>query len=280
MTLHREGNDVTEMQQPLSAAAMCAAIEGNLRALYAHSQHLPSAHFHEAADRTWFGLDQTLAFFNVVLRVAFNTDTLDAQIDATLAPFRARNVPVRWWVGPSTRPTDLGTLLERHGLTHIEDAPGMAIDLDAMNDAIPAPERLIVRRVEDAETLAQFVDAYVRTFAIGAREARIWSELFARLCDPAGPFPHYVALLDGEPVATANMFLGGGAAGLYHLGTVTEARGQGVGAAITLTPLRDARASGYRIGTLQSTPMGYRIYRRVGFAEYCKLGLYQMDCVT
>lgn len=266
---------MTQTQQPLPAAAMCAAIENNLRALYEHSQHLPSAHFCEATDRAWFGLDQPLAFFNVVLRAAFDTDTLDAQIEATLAPFRARNVPVRWWVCPSTRPTNLGTHLERHGLTHIEDAPGMAIDLDAMNEAIPVPERLVVRRVEDAATLAQFVDAYVRTFAIGTRKARIWSELFARLCDPAGPFPHYVALLDGEPVATANMLLGGGAAGLYHLGTVAEARGQGIGAAITLAPLRDARALGYQIGTLQSTPMGYRMYRRVGFAE-CRLGLYQL----
>jgi ribosomal protein S18 acetylase RimI-like enzyme len=72
------------------------------------------------------------------------------------------------------------------------------------------------------------------------------------------------------------LFLGGGAAGLYHLGTVAEARGRGVGAAITLAPLRDARALGYRIGTLQSTPMGYGLYRRVGFVDYGTRGMYRL----
>jgi GNAT superfamily N-acetyltransferase len=107
-------------------------------------------------------------------------------------------------------------------------------------------------------------------------DTRIWSDLFGQLCDPAGPFPHYVALLDGKPVATSMLFLGGGSAGLYHLGTIAAARGRGVGAAITLAPLRDARARGYRVATLQATPMGYNLYRRVGFVEYCRLGMYRM----
>jgi GNAT superfamily N-acetyltransferase len=152
----------------------------------------------------------------------------------------------------------------------------MAVDLHTLNEATPAPAGLVIRRVADADLLGQFVAAYVEAFTLPEAEARIWSDLFARLSDPAEPFPHYVALLNGRPVATSAMLLGGGVAGLYHLGTVADARGQGVGAAITLAPLRDARALGYRVGTLQSTTMGYNLYRRLGFVEYCTLGMYRL----
>jgi hypothetical protein len=91
---------------------MRVAIERNLSAVYAHSRHLPSARFHENAERTWFGMNQPLEFYNVVLRAVFHPDTINSQVDATLAPFRERRVPVRWWIGPSTRPADLGEHLK------------------------------------------------------------------------------------------------------------------------------------------------------------------------
>jgi hypothetical protein len=165
---------------------MRAAIERNLTAFYAHARHLPSAHFHADARRTWFAVEQPVEFFNVVLRVTFAADTIDAEIAATLVPFRERHLPVRWWIGPCTRPANLRERLVRHGLIHVADPPGMAADLHALNEAIAVPAGLVVRRVEDAATLAQFTEAYARTFALTATETRIWADLFARLYDPAG----------------------------------------------------------------------------------------------
>ena len=39
--------------------------------------------------------------------------------------------------------------------------------------------------------------------------------------------------------------------------------------------LRDARAMGYRIAILHSSPVVEEMYRRLGFQEYCKLLLRQ-----
>ena len=64
-------------------------------------------------------------------------------------------------------------------------------------------------------------------------------------------------------------------AGVYFVFTVPEARGQGLGAALTLAPLREARAMGYGIGVLGSSSLGYSVYRRLGFAEYCRIGIYE-----
>lgn len=56
--------------------------------------------------------------------------------------------------------------------------------------------------------------------------------------------------------------------------TLSECRKQGIGRALTLAPLLEARASGYRIGVLQSTQMGLNLYRSIGFREYCTFSVY------
>ena len=43
---------------------------------------------------------------------------------------------------------------------------------------------------------------------------------------------------------------------------------------MTLAPLLEARAMGYRIGVLHASEMGLGVYRRLGFQEYCRLGGY------
>jgi hypothetical protein len=44
-----------------------------------------------------------------------------------------------------------------------------------------------------------------------------------------------------------------------------------VRSAMTLAPLYEARALGYRAAILQSSEMGYRVYRRLGFQKQCQI---------
>jgi len=90
-----------------------------------------------------------------------------------------------------------------------------------------------------------------------------------------GPLHHYLGRLSGEPVAISTLFLGAGAAVVYFVFTIEQARRRGVGAALTLAPPKTTREMGYRIGVLGSSGMGFPVYRRLGFREHCRSGTYE-----
>ena len=83
------------------------------------------------------------------------------------------------------------------------------------------------------------------------------------------PWRYYVGRLGGAPVATAELFVGEGVAAVHHVVTLPEVRRRGIGSAMTLRLLHDARALGYRVGVLTASPSGIESYRRIGFREYC-----------
>jgi ribosomal protein S18 acetylase RimI-like enzyme len=88
------------------------------------------------------------------------------------------------------------------------------------------------------------------------------------------PLSNYVGYLSGQPVATSELFLGAGVAGIYWVSTLPEARRKGIGLAITQAPLLQAREMGYRLGILHSSDQGMGTYRQLGFVEKCRMGHY------
>ncbi len=70
------------------------------------------------------------------------------------------------------------------------------------------------------------------------------------------------------------VFYGSGVAGIYNVGVCSEFRNRGIGTAITMAPLIQAKKNGYEISTLYSSELGFKVYSQIGFQECCKFGQY------
>jgi GNAT superfamily N-acetyltransferase len=224
----------------------------------------------------WVIGDIPIDYHNCVVRADLAPDEADDVILESLERFRAHGAPGSWHVGPSMRPADTGERLLAHGFTYGGDDIGMAVDLTALPEEVPVVEDLEIERVRDEETFAAWQGTLARGFGEGPVGAEWVGEMYRRLgLGDDGPWRHYLGRFYGEPVATSTLFVGMGVAGIYFVCTVEEARRRGIGAALTPAPLLEARERGYRLGVLGASLMGYPVYRRLGFREYCRIGLYE-----
>ena len=187
----------------------------------------------------------------------------------TLAYFQSRGVAsFTWWLAPHIEPASWTQHLLPYGFHYNDNTPGMAMDLAALPAPIQHP--LTIRRVKDRQMLAD----WVRTFTQGYGIPDAVAPVLLAFVDSLGinlPFRYYLGLLNGKSMAASTLFVGAGVAGIYNVATLAEARGQGIGSAMTLTPLYEARDMGYRAGVLQSSEIGYRVYQQLGFRKLCQM---------
>jgi ribosomal protein S18 acetylase RimI-like enzyme len=261
---------MNEVLHDFSAASLAAAVEANLFKYFRYLCSSPSVELRDSAKLTWFITGIPHPFMNGVLRTQLTSDDADNAIEEALAHFKSRQVRFTWWVRSAPRPADLGQRLAAHGLAYCEDPFGMAADLLALDEDSGYTTDLTIEVVDDEDALEQWVRAVLTGFELPDTAKNACLDLFAGLGFDM-PLRNYVGLFHGEPVATSQLFLAAGVAGIYYVATAPEARRRGIGTTMTLAPLREARAMGYRIGILQSSEMGLGVYRRLGFEECCTL---------
>ena len=258
-----------------------AAIDGNRLAYSAILGESPRGELHADADAFWYITGVPHPILNGVSQAQLAGGGIEERIDQLLEPFQARKLPMHWVVSPLSEPADLGVRLQARGLSYANDQPVMAMDLAdlAKGDDQPLPAGLEhaatqIQRVADAEML----EAWLRPFGLGYRlpdpVARTLADIFAWHLDRSEPYSHYLGLLDGQPVACSSLLLAAGVAGVYNVAVLPEARRRGFGTAMTLVPLRQAWAEGYRAAILFTSPMGYDLYRRLGFSTHFHQSLY------
>ncbi|MFL7791476.1 MAG: GNAT family N-acetyltransferase [Anaerolineae bacterium] len=258
-----------------SETALIEAIEGNLfEMLPVLCGCLPNAAYEGKPDVAWFMTGIPFALFNGVIHARLAPDDLDARIREVVAPFESGKKPMVWWTGPSTQPDDLGDHLQACSLLYMDDSPGMAVDLDALQD-LPSNPAVTVRRAASLQNLVQWGGPFAANFEVPKKFIPQLCESVATLgFDEDRAMHNYLGMLDGNVVGTCTLFLGAGVAGIYNVSTLPKARQQGVATALTLTALRAARDRGYRIGILHASEMGYGVYRRIGFRDYCTISHY------
>jgi GNAT superfamily N-acetyltransferase len=146
---------------------------------------------------------------NIVLFSSVADSDAEAVIDETIAQYRAIDVPIRWCVGPPTRPFDFGDRLTRRGFV-ATDMRGMACE-PARFGASEVPDVVVQRiGVEDADVYA---DTMVTGWHTGhtppsadefvmAREDQRWT-----FSQPGERFQSFLARYRGQPAGTAGFIL-------------------------------------------------------------------------
>ena len=190
----------------------------------------------------------------------------DAEAGARLDDFtefylcRQVNSLVGCWSLVPPQPRDLEVRLLARGFQIGWQPCWMWLDLQNLNLDHPRPEGLTVGLVDPDDIWDVDDLPYYRPEIMGskldlsrARPQRYW---------------RFGAWLDGMVVGHASVFLTTGplgVAGIYSVGVVPRARGQGVGKAVTGAACRHASMLGCRYAMLNGT--GEKMYRQLGFEK-------------
>jgi ribosomal protein S18 acetylase RimI-like enzyme len=261
------------------------AVFENLYALFrAMANALPDGQLMESGTLSRHLTFPTNPMFKGVWRTRLSEEQADAAIDETIAWFGGQGAPYFfWWTGGDSSPKDLEERLAKHGLismaeqtqelakgilTTKQGSPCMIAELAHLDESVltQTPESFVVKEAADESELYDFKKVFVETYEIPEWAGQAWVDATLKIGIGKTPWRVFVGYLDHEPVATNLLFNGGGVASVYGIATVPAARGKGIGAAITVQPLLEARdQQGYQYAVLFSTEMGVPVYKRIGF---------------
>lgn len=214
----------------------------------------------------WSEVDYPL--FNGLVGGRFAAGTEASRAREAIGPFLERGRPFMWWSTPSTWSEALHAALVGAGLAP-DASPGMHVALAGPTPAKVVPGlTLEVTSPATAEVLCR-----VMTEGFDMPEALV-EPLTTLVVDLDQRLVNVLARVDGVPVACGSLFVTGPTAGLYNIATLAEARGRGIGYAVTRELLELARLRGCTEAILHASEMGRPVYERLGFVAVCEVPQY------
>lgn len=178
--------------------------------------------------------------------------------------FAARGRGFSIWVrGGQAEDRDLAAAAEAAGFQLVYEMPEMTLAGRPAPPELPPGAEL--RRLTTVEQAPDFWRVATTSYAsIGFPP-----EVFAGYTNHAGLLAEnvvaFLALLDGEPVGIAMTMVSHDVAGIYWVGSLEQARGKGIGRAVTAAATNAGFDLGANVASLQASPMGKPIYEAMGY---------------
>ena len=261
-----------------SSDGLLPAMDRSMAAFWAPYGRGAGAELYADAKLVWFYTGIAAPLFNGVVCARLNPHGVKVVVDALRVRIATRGAPCFWWIGPGSKPDDIGALLEHHGLKVAGSAPGMAAELQSLDEGPDPIAGFEMKRVEGAQARALWGRLAASGTGLSEAAVEALEKLEPTIADPRYQQQRrYLGALDGKPVACSALVLEAGVAGIYAVATLPEARRKGIGRAMTLRPLLEARELGYRVGVLQSSSAGRALYEALGFKHVCDYTLYLQD---
>ncbi len=212
-----------------------------------------------------------------ILHARLGEHDADACIESIRARLVQRKLFALWLVTPSSRPKSLEQRLADHGFSFYRYWSSMAMPTKDVPD-LDIPAGLKITEVVSDDGLKDWAGLMVKNFEIDGDIAGAYSSYFIDTGIGGRDIRrYYIGHMDGIPVATASLFYGTGAAGLYYISTLKGYEGRGIGTAMTCHVIREARNAGYDIAALNASDQGFSIYKRIGFKEHYRTKIFQSE---
>jgi len=253
-----------------SPKAYKKAIHDSWNSLFLLFGGTPHYEILETQHLTTLACNTKISMFNRVMRTRLSPDNADEKIQETIDYFSSKELPFRWQIDPGDTPSDLPQRLENHSFS-LKGGPGMALVIDELR--VPKnPDGFRFEKVTTQEMNETFCRLLPEAYGMPefARDDMAQMAMSIGIRDD---YCNYLGFLDDKPVATSSVFYSDGVAGIYNVANLPE--GRGIGSIMSAVPLFDARDLGYKVSILHSTTMGYNMYKRLGFDEYCRHDSYE-----
>lgn len=199
-------------------------------------------------------------------------------VDEIKKYYETLNLRFWWWVYPRGHSTETVKILQDKGLRLYAKVPCMAAQLNETLTDYKLTDEIIICPVTSKNDLLVWKDISFDGFEMPARAHDTYSAFVLSFnLDAYSPQKLFLAYLDGKPVATSLLFTHKNTAGIYYVSTLPAYRKKGCGIKITQAAMQSAKESGFKDIILQATPMGERIYKKIGFEEYCQAEIYKLN---
>lgn len=202
----------------------------------------------------------------VISNAAFRLeDDLDPEelVGRARSFFGARRRGFALWARGTEEDRDLVAAAEAAGLRFVYAMPEMT--LTTRPEERPLPDGVELRRVSSRSD----ADDYWQVAAAAYASIGFPPKIFAFYENDAGlrsgNAVAFLAHLDGEPAGISMTIVSRGVAGVYWVGCTEAARGRGLGWTMTAAAVDAGFGLGAELASLQASPMGESLYRRMGF---------------
>lgn len=205
------------------------------------------------------------AFRNCALRV--DPGVPAQEVLARAQAFFKRHGRAWTLLARASRDGDLIAHLQAAGMAVLADSPCMLVEAPVVEGVIPEGIRIEsmteLRQVQDVVRIN--AEAY-EALRLPAAETHVFFGKPQALLSPR--VTGFVAYRGDEPVSTALTLHSGEGAGVYWVGTAASAQRMGLAELCTRLASNAGFAAGARVVTLQASPLGEPIYRRMGYTVY------------
>ena len=242
-----------------------------------HVRHVPGGEVHEHGAVTVIWAPHGEAIHNPVM--VHGTTTADEVVE--VAHRRCAALGRKHVLFTRVHEDDhLDAGLEAHGYRRVWVTPAMYLTADALAPTPTAASGLEFRRVETEAAAALYGDGAAEAFAIYGVPAASVRGYFPSLASVADDgVEAWLGWQDGFAVTGAMVYASHGVAGVGWVWTRPALFGRRYGEAATSAALAPAFGRGLALANLQASPLGQKLYARMGFvtaseyATYVRVGV-------